>query len=292
MRVPRHARWPLNSEWTILARVFGSTLPFRQRVFLTDGLGGDDAPFTIPTSAISALPPLLASAYAGGLFGPAGAALSAAITGAAVYLFSSVNLAYIVNVGPGPYPDMSSGTYTVGPYTLERNHLLVHELTHVWQGKNSIFALSYVISSAYSQCRGMVSGGGIRGRAAAYSYRPWGHGAITTRSSKPSWLRTGLPAENRRAAISTRTFATMCARAAPEPNAAGSSRRLYGARQGLHAAAWVEALSASAARPDGEMHALPEIGRDVRYFQTIVLDADRQCSYNVPAVSSTLAVGL
>ena len=198
MRAPRQARWPLDSEWTILTRVFGSTLPFRQRIFITDGLGGADAPFTIPTSAISALPAVFASALGGTLLGgPAGAALSAAITGAAAYLLSAVNLAYIVSVGPGPYPDISSGTYTVGSYTLERNHLLVHELTHVWQGKNSIFSLSYVISSAYNQCRGMLSGGGVSGRSAAYSYMPlqaWSaYNAEQQASLVEAWFAAGEP---------------------------------------------------------------------------------------------------
>jgi len=83
-------------------------------------------PLHDPTSAISALPLLLSSALGGALLGgPTGAALSAATTGAAAYLLSAVNLAYIVSVGPGPYRDMSSGTYTAVPYSAEQQASLV-----------------------------------------------------------------------------------------------------------------------------------------------------------------------
>jgi hypothetical protein len=46
-----------------------------------------------------------------------------------------------MNVGDA-YSDMSSSN----------TDLLVHESTHVWQGKNSLFAQSYVYDSCISQC--------------------------------------------------------------------------------------------------------------------------------------------
>ena len=36
--------------------------------------------------------------------------------------------------------------------TSTARNLLAHETTHVWQGKNSTFALSYVFNSVYNQC--------------------------------------------------------------------------------------------------------------------------------------------
>jgi hypothetical protein len=57
---------------------------------------------------------------------------------------SVLNLAYLMNVGS------SYNTLGVGD-----QRLLVHETTHVWQGKNSTFAMSYVFSSVLNQ--GMLS---------------------------------------------------------------------------------------------------------------------------------------
>jgi hypothetical protein len=159
MRAPTSVRWMTNPEWEIVTGVYNSsTLPFRQRIFITDALGAQNRPFTIPTSLISSLPVVLATTFAGSLGGPAGAALGSAIGAVASLLGSVTNLGYIMNVGPSAYGGMSAS----------HDDLLVHETAHVWQGRNSTFALSYVFGSAISQC---LQGTG------AYRYtagQPWG----------------------------------------------------------------------------------------------------------------------
>jgi hypothetical protein len=113
-------------EYAIVSRVFGDTLPWRIRIIITNGLGKDNRPFCIPTSLLTSLPAALATGFAAVLIGE---------------LASFVNFGYLVNVG-SDYEDMSSSN----------QNLLVHETTHVWQGKNSVFAMTYVFESAISQC--------------------------------------------------------------------------------------------------------------------------------------------
>lgn len=170
MQAPTSVRWMNDREWEIVTGVFNSsTLPFKQRIFITDGLGAQNRPFTIPTSLISSLPAVLASALVGSLGGPAGAALATAISSVGALLGSVANFGYIMSVGPGAYTDMSrdypnpSGRRTANDYRA----LLVHETTHVWQGKNSVFALSYVFGSAISQCAASLGGSTTGG---AYNY--------------------------------------------------------------------------------------------------------------------------
>ena len=126
-------------EYDIVTRVFGDTLPYRFRIIITDGAGLDNRPFTIPTSLVTTL------------LGAAGAGFLGVAAG---YLTSFINVAYLMNVGEA-YPEMS----------INNTDLLGHETTHIWQGKNSTFALSYVFSSCISQC---ARGG------AAYTYSPGG----------------------------------------------------------------------------------------------------------------------
>ena len=135
---PTAARLMNPTEYGICEDVFGSTLPFRARIIITNGLGGYNRPFTVPTSLVTTL------------LGAAASGFMAPVTSAIGYLTSFVNLAYLMNVGSA-YADMSSSN----------TDLLVHETSHVWQGKNSLFALSYVFNSALHQC--------IRGNA-AYNY--------------------------------------------------------------------------------------------------------------------------
>jgi hypothetical protein len=72
-------------------------------------------------------------------------------------------IGYLMNVGPAGYIDMTASA--------DLKSLLVHETTHVWQGHNAVFAMTYVINSAYHQCKGVVTGG-FNNRVAAYSYQP------------------------------------------------------------------------------------------------------------------------
>ena len=127
--VPTKARFMNHAEYAIVSRVMGDTLPYRIRIIITDGAGVDNRPFTIPTSLV------------GPILGSAAAPFMAPIFALGGYLSSIVNLGYLMNVGTA-YPDMSSAN----------NDLLVHETTHVWQGKNSVFAQSYVYNSCLNQC--------------------------------------------------------------------------------------------------------------------------------------------
>lgn len=129
IRVPTSARFMNPSEYEIVERVFGDTLPFRVRIIITNGAGLDNRPFTIPTSLVTTILGTAASGFLAPL---------AALGG---YLTSFVNMAYLMNVGTA-YSDMSSSN----------QDLLVHETTHVWQGKNSLLAQSYVYNSAINQC--------------------------------------------------------------------------------------------------------------------------------------------
>ena len=163
--VPTSARMMNAAEYRIVEGVFGSTLPFRIRIIITNGLGGYRRPFTIPTSlATTAL-----GAAASGFLAPVTAALG--------YATSFINLGYLMNVGSA-YPDMSSSN----------TDLLVHETAHVWQGKNSTFAMTYVFNSAISQC--------LRGTG-AYSYtagQSWGsYNAEQQASIIEHWYVAGKP---------------------------------------------------------------------------------------------------
>ena len=127
MSVPTRARLMTESEYRIVSRVFGNTLPYRARMVVTNAAGANGRAFTIPTSLLATLAGVnpvtfLASAGLG-------------------YLASCINIAYLINVGDA-YDTLGSSQAT----------LLVHETAHVWQGKNSAFALSYVFRSVFSQC--------------------------------------------------------------------------------------------------------------------------------------------
>lgn len=148
---PRQVRWLTSDEWDIVAGVFGDTLPYRQRVFLTDAAGADRRAFAIPTSAISG--GMLTAPSV--MMGPAAVALMALIQWGA----SIVNAGYIIGVGPARFGDMT-----------RHPGLLVHEMTHVWQGKNRTLALSYALEAAFHQCRQELGG------PDAYAFspgRPW-----------------------------------------------------------------------------------------------------------------------
>jgi hypothetical protein len=127
--IPSQVRFMNSDEYDIVKRVTGDTLPWRVRIIVTDGAGAEGRPFTIPTSLVTTL---LGSAASGFL---------APLAAFAGYVGSVTNLGYLMNVGSA-YSDMSGSN----------QDLLVHESTHVWQGKNSFFAQSYVYNSCISQC--------------------------------------------------------------------------------------------------------------------------------------------
>jgi hypothetical protein len=149
-RIPTRIRTLNADEWAIVVGVFNSSnLPFRLRVWITNGCGAEGRAFTIPTSLISSLP----MAFAAGLAGVM-----------AADLMSALNLAFIINVGPDIYDNLAATD--ASRQDLDASATLVHEMTHVWQGRNSKLALSYVFGSVISQAFAKVDGSN------AYDYKP------------------------------------------------------------------------------------------------------------------------
>ena|SRR5271165_6020235 len=146
MHAPTSVRWLTIDEWNIVDRVFGNTLPWRRRILITNGAGLNGRPFTIPTALITALPVAISTAFAtlitkNPVFFAGGALLGE--------LNSITNMAYLINVGPDFYPDLTA--VDLDNQYSDASATLVHEMTHVWQGKNSAMALSYVFNSVINQ---------------------------------------------------------------------------------------------------------------------------------------------
>ena len=165
--MPTHFRHLSDTEWAIVDPVFGATLPMRVRVFLGDGLGAEGRPFTVPTSVISSS--LIALGIANpfaSLAGPAGwvtAPLRTAKAIAVGRLASVVNAGFVINVGRDYY----FRGLTVDDYG---KALLVHEMTHVWQGKNDTLALNATLGSLAAQCKGVATTRSMAGSGLAYDY--------------------------------------------------------------------------------------------------------------------------
>jgi hypothetical protein len=136
--LPTKMRAMSSLEYHVVSRVFGSTLPERTRILVTDAAGLNRRPFTIPM-------PLLAQLG----MGP----LPPMVEGGPVGIFRA---GYLMNVGPSNYASLTGNP-----------RLLVHEATHVWQGHNASTPVNYVLGSVVAQC---LHGG------AAYNYvlgRDW-----------------------------------------------------------------------------------------------------------------------
>jgi hypothetical protein len=162
---PPTAIRPMNAlEYHIVSSVFGTTLPDRHRILITNAAGVDGRAFTIPTSLLSSGAIMLAP------FGLLTNALVASVNG-------MTSLGFLMNVGTD-YNALAAG----------QQRLLVHETTHVWQGHNSPFSLHYVFSSMLNQA---IYGGG------AYAYapgQPWrAYNAEQQAAIVEDWFRTGQP---------------------------------------------------------------------------------------------------
>lgn len=198
MQTPSKARFLNQAEWDILQQVYQGTLPSRYRIMLTNGLGGGNRPFSIPTAAISVLtiPSAVQAALTGlvtanlGRLGSGINALSNAtgfmgLGALPSQLAGMVNLGYIVSVGQGAFPDM----------TLAHKSLLVHELAHVWQGSNSRSSTTYVNNSIMNQCRADMTIGGTR---SAYDFTPGSNWRTYNAEQQASiiekWYDDGMPA--------------------------------------------------------------------------------------------------
>jgi hypothetical protein len=133
-------RYLTGREFGYVSWVFGGTLPPMTDIVITDFAGINNRPFTIPGSLIPALAVAGIPAYVGALFAP------------------TLLTKYLINLTPAGFRDalaFDAGSSKVAGQTL------THELTHVWQGYHSSFALSYVLDSVKNQ---IFSGNG------AYDY--------------------------------------------------------------------------------------------------------------------------
>jgi len=170
-KMPTRFRLLTDAEWTIVTRVFtADKLPYRWRVVITDGAGVDGRPFTIPTSLLTTAAP--AAFTAAVTKNPLIAAIVAVPSGLIGTALSFMNAGFIMSVGATCYGNLTARD--TSDQDADAAALLVHEMTHVWQGRNSKLALTYVWESVISQCRGAISGGGT---SAAYDYTP---GAVWT----------------------------------------------------------------------------------------------------------------
>jgi hypothetical protein len=163
LKPPTKVRMMNGLEYQIARSVFGSTLPHPARILITNAAGLNGRAFTIPSSAFLTV------------FGINPATLLPSLLGS--YIGSAINLAYFMNVGRD-----------YGVLTTSRQHLLIHETTHVWQGKNSSLALSYVFDSVLKQ--------GLHG-AMAYSFKPgqpWkSYNAEQQAAIVEAWFVSGRP---------------------------------------------------------------------------------------------------
>lgn len=111
MRRVREFRELAAGEIAIAKQVFKETIPYDQ-IMISDGLGGGDRPFTLPTSV------------------PATA---------------------LFNVGEGKYVIHAGDGYYGMSFLEEDKQTLIHELAHVWQGEHSSHSWDYVLGSVWSQ---------------------------------------------------------------------------------------------------------------------------------------------
>lgn len=133
MKGPTNTRHLAANEIAIARTVFNDTIPYDQ-VLVSDGLGGGDRPFTVPTSLPMNFPTFPNFNVRGGR--------------------------YVIHAGDGYY----------GMSTAKADkELLIHELTHVWQGENETsWSWAYVIFSLKDQA--------LSDDAYAYDherYKPW-----------------------------------------------------------------------------------------------------------------------
>jgi hypothetical protein len=116
MREPKNVRHLAAKEEAIARSVFKDTIPYSQ-VLVSDGLGGGDRPFTVPTNM-----PLHVPFYVN---------------------FNVKGGKYVIHAGDG-YHGMS--------LVKRDKETLIHELTHVWQGENDTsWSWAYAVFSLKDQ---------------------------------------------------------------------------------------------------------------------------------------------
>lgn len=195
-RPPTAARWMNDAEWEIVTRVFtAGELPYRAQIVVTNGLGVSGANMAIPTALLGAVLGGGSFAAIGGaagfvLAGPKGAAVIAflgAVSGAVQAYLSSIGpQGYILLVGPQRFTGMEQN--------MSSKKTLVHETTHVWQAKNSWFALSYVVSSVITQLAGLAAGRGVKGNYGYTPGSPWSSYNVEQKADiVMDWFGAGEP---------------------------------------------------------------------------------------------------
>ena len=125
------------TEKSFAREVFLETIPY-SHVYVSSFLGMDNRPFTLPVTMLSA--------NWGVMIGPVGKWVSDQVAPTA---------RFILCVGDA---------YDTGLHaSADTRRLLIHELTHVWQGEHSNWTWGYVFNSLLQQARSGKS---------AYSYDP------------------------------------------------------------------------------------------------------------------------
>ena len=144
----RHLR---PTEIQVARSVFLDTVPY-ERVLLIPLSGASSRPFTVPgtflmtaTGAVAQLIPGIGSLFL------------------ASELLAGLYNKYVIFIGSEGYQDALHHPFDEVP-----GQVLIHELTHVWQGHNSGFSWDYVYHSIKDQC---FMGG------SAYNYNVTGHPA-------------------------------------------------------------------------------------------------------------------
>jgi hypothetical protein len=198
--VPTSARWMNDAEWEIVTRVFTpAELPFRAQIVVTNGQGAGNSPNTgnmsIPTSLLGTILgggslAAIGGVAGGALAGPKGAAIIGflgAVSGAVQgYLSSLGPQGYILLIGPRRFAGMEKDRTS--------RKVLVHESTHVWQAKNSWFAMSYVVDSIVTQLAGIVAGTGPTGNYGYTAGAPWSsYNAEQKADIVRDWFDSGEP---------------------------------------------------------------------------------------------------
>ena len=135
------------SEEEIARQVFGTSLPYDQ-ILVTDQLGMNDRKWT-PT-----VPGLMRTTRV-----------------------------FYLNVGPGPFAGMQKDALHKPSWKSYQRDLLIHELTHVWQGYHGAVGPEYMLNSGFHQAVCSVNNA-LHGKdpskdrdaASAYKYavgKPW-----------------------------------------------------------------------------------------------------------------------
>lgn len=169
MRLPTKARFLSEQEYKIVKDIFGSRLPSRKRIIVTNAEGFGGRAFTIPLSLILIFL-LSVAAFSLGL-------MQGLVVLVCTSLASSLNLGYVMNVGRA-YSTLHSA----------HQSLLIHEMTHVWQGEKAFFSISYVLRSCFHQI--------LKGKK-AYSYelgKNWRKYSVEQQAQIiEDWFRSGKP---------------------------------------------------------------------------------------------------